>query len=57
LLSSSATPTVGNGWISSALGIGWLILGWFALIAGRGYWASYFVITLMLMGAFFPLLF
>ena len=45
------------GWISSALGIGWLILGWFALIAGRSWMEAYFGITLVLMGAFFPLLF
>ena len=37
--------------------VGWLILGWFAIEAGGPWFGTYRDFTLVLMGAFFPLLF
>lgn len=45
------------GWAAAALATGWLALGWFALDA-RGQWfGTYRDLTLVLMGAFPPLLY
>lgn len=44
------------GWGVAVLGAGWLVLGWFALDGGTRLWGTYRDFTLVLMGAFFPLL-
>ena len=45
------------GWGVAALVVGWLALGWLAIEAGGRWFGTYRDFTLVLMGAFFPLLF
>jgi hypothetical protein len=47
---------LGVGWAVGALLVGWLALGWFALEADGRWLRLYREVTLVLMGAFFPLL-
>jgi hypothetical protein len=44
------------GWVMAAGVIGWLTLGWFALETG-GWFHTYWGFTLVLLGAYFPLLY
>jgi hypothetical protein len=47
---------LGIGWGVAALAAGWLALGWFAIEGGGRWFGPYREATLVLMGAFFPLL-
>jgi hypothetical protein len=44
------------GWLGAAGLSAWLTLGWFAIGAGGRWFGTYRDFTLVLMGAFFPLL-
>lgn len=48
---------LGIGWGIAAAAVGWLALGWSAVEAGGRWFHTYRDLTLVLMGAFVPLLF
>jgi hypothetical protein len=54
---AAVTRHLAVGWAVGAGLIGWLVLGWFSIEAGGRWFGAYRDLTLVLTGAFFPLLF